>query len=68
MAKSTKQITWRDRDGQSHGFVEGALRFSIRWLPKSRVWVLAKPDRMGLFESAGTFASADEAKRSAEAA
>lgn len=68
MTKSTKQITWRDRDGQSHGFVGGALRFSIRWLPESRVWVLAKPDRMGLFESAGTFASADEAKRSAEAA
>lgn len=66
MAKSTKRIVWRDRDGQCHGFVGGALRFSIRQLDNQRLWVLAKPDRMGLFEHSGTFPSVDDAKRSAE--
>ena len=61
MAKSSKQIVWRSEGDQNWmGFVNGALRFSIRQVGDE--WTLALPDAMGLFHVARVFSTADAAK------
>ena len=67
MAKSSKRIVWKSANDQTRwmGFIFGALRFSIKQIGDE--WALALPDAMGLFYPAHTFATADEAKRWADA-
>lgn len=61
MAKSSKQIVWKSQGDQNWmGFVNGALRFSIRQVGDD--WALSLPDAMGLFHEARVFRSADAAK------
>jgi hypothetical protein len=61
MAKSSKQIVWKSEGDQNWmGFVNGALRFSIR--QNGDEWALALPDAMGLFHQARVFPTAESAK------
>ena len=66
MSKSSKPVAWKNDAGAWLGYIDGALKFSVR--ERDGEWRLAMPDALGLFAFVRSFADADAAKQFAEAA